>query len=74
MTRGWSVYTQPAALGSPGHPVSLITTFPATVGTSDAFAHVCHSPARRFPPGVDQLHRSRAREVRRVRSTKQGKS
>ena len=52
MTRGWSVYTQPAAFGSPGHPVSLITTFPATVGTSDAFAHVCHSPARRFPPGV----------------------
>ncbi len=50
MTRGCLVYTHPAAFGRPGHPVSLITTCPVTVGMSDAFAHDCHCPLSRFPP------------------------
>ena len=65
------MYTQPAAFGSPGHPVSLSVTCPATVGTSDAFAHACHCPVSRLPLGVDSRTAPAAGGIRPPGSTKQ---
>ena len=71
MTRGCLVYTHPAAFGRRGHPVSLITTCPVTVGMSDAFAHDCHCPLSRLPARRHQPHRARPRRIGPPGSTKQ---